>query len=61
MVQGLRAGKDVQSLYSASVSGLTWNRQGSTRKLLEMVRTISLGEVEQMADSFGKRQKNVLM
>lgn len=61
MVQGLRAGKDVQSLYSASVSGLIWNRQGSTTKLLEIVRTIFPGEVEQMMDSFGRREKNVLM
>lgn len=57
MVQGLIAGKDVQSLYSSSVSGLIWNRQGSTRKLLEMVRTIFPGEEEQMTDSFGKRGK----
>ena len=55
------AGKDVQSLYSASVSGLICNRQGFTRKLLEMVRTIFWGQLEQMTDSFGKREKNVLM
>lgn len=49
------------SLHSASVSGLIWNRQGSIRKLLEVVRTIFPGEVEQMMDSSGKREKNVLM
>lgn len=61
MVQGLRAGKDVLGLYSASASGLIWNRQGSTRKLLEMARTFFPGEVEQMMDCFGKREKNMLM
>lgn len=61
MVQGLRAGEDVLGLYSASVSGLIWYRQGSTRKLLGMVRTFFPGEVEQMMDSFGKREKNVLI